>query len=237
MEDARFNKAQNPVIDDATKTATVQRSGAYEGFLKCLMQGVFRPGRLVTQREICDATGSPITAVREALKRLEGEGIVELIAKKGVILREITADEVREIYQLRKLVEVPAVRIYALNHDPEEVATLRRKTMEIINAPMETAEQRQALVQQRTQLDWGLHQTFLRALQSSLVDTIFRNLETRQMLVRLQLPPRYLSHGEAFAEHHEILDAILERAPDKAAQLLADHLDTAKQRFLDAIEY
>lgn len=222
---------------EATPAVQVQRSGAYERFLKCLMQGVFRPGRLVTQQDICDATGSTITAVREALKRLEGEGIVELIAKKGVILHEITADEVREIYQLRKLIEVPAVRAYALDHDPKEVEALRRRTRDVMDAPKATAEQRQALVQRRTKLDWDLHQTFLSALRSSLIEDIFRNLETRQMLVRLQLPPRYLSHGEAFAEHLEILDAIEEEQPEKAEKLLEGHLDTAQQRFLDAIEY
>lgn len=91
--------------------------------------------------------------------------------------------------------------------------------------------------QRRTQFDWDLHQTFLSALRSSLIDDIFRNLETPQMLVRLQLPPRYLSHGEAFAEHLEILDAIEEEQPEKAAQFLERHLDTAQQRFLDAVEY
>lgn len=228
---------EEPTDQEKTRQTPVQRSGAYENFLKCLMQGVFRPGRLVTQREICDATGATITAVREALKRLEGEGIVELIAKKGVILHEITADEVREIYQLRKLVEVPAVRAYALDHDPDEVDALRQRTHEIMDAPMDSAAQRQALVRRRTRLDWDLHQSFLGALHSILIDDIFRNLETRQMLVRLQLPPRYLSHGEAFAEHLEILDAISDRQPEKAAELLENHLDTAQQRFLDAIEY
>lgn len=231
------SELQEPIDDEATPQAPVQRSGAYERFLKCLMQGVFRPGRLVTQREICEATGSTITAVREALKRLEGEGIVELIAKKGVVLHEITADEVREIYQLRKIVEVPAVRAYALDHDPAEIDVLRQKTRDIMDAPMDTAAQRQALVRRRTKLDWDLHQTFLSALRSSLIDDIFRNLETKQMLVRLQLPPRYLSHGEAFAEHLEILDAIVAKDADKAAHLLENHLSTAQLRFLDAIEY
>jgi DNA-binding GntR family transcriptional regulator len=227
----------DPTVEEAAQSSQVQRSGAYERFVKCLMQGTFKPGRLVTQREICDATGSTITAVREALKRLEGEGIVELIAKKGVVLREIDATEVREIYQLRKLVEMPAVRAYASDHDPQEVDALRRRTLEIMEASTETAEQRQALVRRRTKLDWDLHQTFLGALGSSLIDEIFRNLETKQMLVRLQLPPRYLSHGEAFAEHLEILHAIRDKDADRAARLLEEHLNTAQQRFLDAIEY
>lgn len=81
----------NMVAPDEATSAPVQRSGAYERFLRCLLQGSFRPGHLLSQREICEATESTITAVREALKRLEAEGIVELIAKKGVILREITA--------------------------------------------------------------------------------------------------------------------------------------------------
>ncbi|WP_323768257.1 GntR family transcriptional regulator [Marinovum sp.] len=222
---------------DDSAAPSVQRSGAYERFLQCLMQGAFRPGRLVTQREICDATGSTITAVREALKRLEGEGVVELIAKKGVILHEIDAAEVREIYQLRKLVEMPAVRAYAADHDPAEVADLRRRSHEIMAASTDTPEQRQALVRRRTQLDWELHQSFLRALGSGLIDEIFRKLETKQMLVRLQLPPRYLSHGEAFDEHLEILDAVGAADADLAARLLEAHLDRAQQRFLDAIEY
>lgn len=143
----------------------------------------------------------------------------------------------REIYQLRKLIELPAVRAYALDHDPAEVAALQRRTREIMAAPTETAEQRQALVRQRTKLDWNLHQCFLGALGSSLIDDIFRNLETKQTLVRLQLPPRYLSRGEAFDEHLEILDAVAAQDPERASALLENHLDRAQQRFLDAIEY
>ncbi|MEV8468547.1 GntR family transcriptional regulator [Fluviibacterium sp. DFM31] len=233
-----MENSRTALIDGTSlPSGQVQRSGAYDRFLKCLMQGTFKPGRLVSQREICDATDSTITAVREALKRLEGEGIVELIAKKGVILHEIGADEVREIFQLRKLIELPAVRAYALTHEAEEVETLRARTIAIMEAAADTPEQRQALVRRRTKLDWDMHQSFLRALGSSLIENIFRTLETKQMLVRLQLPPRYLSDGEAFAEHLEILDAIGKKDPEKASKLLEDHLNNAQQRFLDAIEY
>lgn len=227
----------NLTADAEVEDTPVQRLGAYERFLECLMQRTFRPGRLVTQRDICDATGCTITAVREALKRLEGEGIVELIAKKGVMLREVDADEVREIYQLRRLIELPAVREYAESHDPKEVKTLRKLALDVLNADPQTIEERRALAHRRTTLDWDMHLAFSKALNSKLIDKIFRNLETKQFLVRLQLPAQYLNRGEAFFEHLEILDAIAAKDPKKASELMEAHLLAAEQRFVDTVVY
>ena len=58
-----------------------------------------------------------------------------MTAKKSMILHEITTGGVRNIYQLRQLIKVPAVRTYVAYHYPAEVMTFRRKTFEVMGAP------------------------------------------------------------------------------------------------------
>lgn len=213
------------------------RDGAYQKFLSGLTSRTFRPGRLLSQMEISEATGSSITAVREALKRLEGEKVVELIPQKGVLVREIGADEIRDIYQLRKIVEVEAIKVYMKNPDFREITELHSQTVEILGAELTTREMRAALVDKRRRLDRRIHRLFSDSLKNDILNDILSKLETRLLLVRMQLPALFLDRGAAFNEHLEILEAIQSGGVADAVAALESHLDASAHRATEAVEY
>ena len=78
----------------AGRSKPVLRETAYRKFMDYLMSGQLRPGLLVSQRELCESTGATIGAMREALKRLEAEGIITLIPQRGVMVREPEEKEI-----------------------------------------------------------------------------------------------------------------------------------------------
>ncbi|WP_068313720.1 GntR family transcriptional regulator [Polycladidibacter hongkongensis] len=218
-------------------TRTMLREDAYSAFIDCMWQRTFRPGHLISQREICSATGFAITAVREALKRLESERVVTLIPQKGVVLREIGVDEIKDIYQARRLIELPAIRCYVANATSEELQGFRDKTEKVLASSPQSREARIQLAVDRRKLDNQLHRTFIAALENELLTELFHKLETRLLLVQLQLPALYSDHGNAFEEHMEILTAIAAGNPEKAAKALDDHLQTAESRAISAAEF
>lgn len=213
------------------------RETAYSAFISCLSQRKFRPGRLLSQREISEVTGSPITAVREALKRLEAEQLVELVPQKGVQLRELGAEEIKEIYQARKLIEVPGVKLFAQNADPRLIEGLIEKTKAILSSAPQTREERGLQMEQRTALDHEIHRHIVNALGSELLSDFAKSLNIKLIVVRLQLPALYSDKGAAFEEHLKLLNEIASGSPEIAADILEDHLDQACLRAMDAVDF
>lgn len=97
-----------------------------------IVQGHFRPGTRLVERTLCDELGVSRTVVREVLRHLETEGLVETVAQKGPIVARLDPAQVGEIYELRGLLEANAARACAVGATPEVVRRLRdiRKTIE-----------------------------------------------------------------------------------------------------------
>src|SRR5438552_16463065 len=65
----------------------------------------FKPGDRLIERELCEMTGVSRTSVREALRHLESEGLVQNLPNKGPMVATVTADEAREIFEVRRVLE------------------------------------------------------------------------------------------------------------------------------------
>lgn len=218
---------------DDSAAPSVQRSGAYERFLQCLMQGAFRPGRLVTQREICDATGSTITAVREALKRLEGEGIVTLIPQRGIRILDIDEKTINDAFRMRLMVEIEAVRAYADQADKSAAIELRSRTEAAANATVTTPEPLDlSEINARTALDHEMHRLFVNAMGNAFADELFDRILGRLQLSRLVFRLRNYTDDRAIREHLNILDFVIEGDPDSAGTAMETHLQASWRRAL-----
>ena len=212
------------------------REEAYRGFMQALLDRSLRPGRLVSQREIAQIIDVSLSSVREALKRLEGEGIVELIPKRGVMIREVTRKEVADAYDLRILIELQAIGRFIADHDRAEVASIRARTEQLIAASPATREEEIALFDQRVHLDHLFHQRIVGALKNDLISSIQEKYETTMLLARLNLPLHFHSHGPAFYEHLTILDGIMRGDVDAAKRALKQHLISARERAVKSID-
>ncbi|QGZ65713.1 GntR family transcriptional regulator [Paraburkholderia acidisoli] len=97
-----------------------------------IVQGYFKPGVRLVERTLCDELGVSRTIVREVLRHLETEGLVEVIARQGPVVAQLNPAQVSEIYELRGLLEANAARACAEHSTPELVKQLRdiRKKIE-----------------------------------------------------------------------------------------------------------
>jgi DNA-binding GntR family transcriptional regulator len=90
-----------------------------------IVQGYFRPGARLVERTLCDELGVSRTVVREVLRHLETEGLVESIGRQGPVVARLDPQQVGEIYELRALLEANAARACAEQSTPDLVVRLR----------------------------------------------------------------------------------------------------------------
>ena len=99
-----------------------------------ILNGNFEPGERLVQEELAATLGVSRMPIREALRILEAEGLVELQPHRGAVVRSLGADDVEEIYALRAQLEELAVRQSAGMLTPEDIARLEQLTVIMKNS-------------------------------------------------------------------------------------------------------
>ena len=85
------------------------RDVAYDRLQKLWLDGTIQPQQWLSQRQVVEMIDAPLAPVRDALKRMEAEGLVILQPKRGIYTLGISPKQITEIYEFRMLLEVPAV--------------------------------------------------------------------------------------------------------------------------------
>jgi GntR family transcriptional regulator, trigonelline degradation regulator len=98
------------LADESMKVSNVAapvRLQVAASFRSAILSGRFQPGDRLIEKDLCDLTGASRTSVREALRQLETEGLVQLVPNKGPIVASIDPKQARSIYQVRAVLEKP----------------------------------------------------------------------------------------------------------------------------------
>ncbi len=192
-----------------------------------ILEGVFEAGKPLPQEEIAARYGVSRSPLREALRQLESEGWIVYRPNRGAFVATIGAADVREIYQVRKLLEAGAVRLAVPNVDAACLDTLRA----IAGAENKAKDTREALT-----LHMRFHQTlYFLAGNPRLNDAILRHY------VRVQRLPNVARRVAAVmrvsrADHQAIIEAC-ERGDVRAAERATlAHLDHLEAIMLEGLE-
>ena len=110
------------------------REMALERLREAIIGGGFEPGDRLVERQRCDLLGVSRSVVREVIRHLESEGLVETVANHGPVVARIDWNTARQIYEVRALLESTAAAACAQNATPEVLATLERALSDIETA-------------------------------------------------------------------------------------------------------
>lgn len=140
--------------------------------------GHFKPGDRLVERELCELLDVSRTSIREALRHLEAQGLIQTVPHKGPIVSVITADEARQLYELRALLEGFAGAKFAESGSPEDKAALEEAVQHFEN-----------VVKSSSQEDWleakaGFYDLLLRGSGNAFVAQALESLYDRITLLR-----------------------------------------------------
>ena len=202
---------------------------AYRAFKSHLYAKDLRPGQFVSQRELVSLTGVPLGPMREALQKLESEGLVEMIPQRGIRLAEANPKLIRDAFGLRILIETAAARRFAETASEGALTSLETAHRDIVERARSGIDE--ALLESAQTVDWDLHDTLVACLDNALIWTTHKANSDRIRLIRLDsgmLNPGNLL--DAMDEHLAVIDACKRGDSDEAAAAIEAHLSTAMRR-------
>jgi DNA-binding GntR family transcriptional regulator len=198
----------------------VSTSSLYNRLRTAILNGEHRPGAGLTETALADAYGVSRTPVREALRRLEQDGIIERNGRQ-LTVRVTTPEEVLEIYDCRIVLEGMAAEWAARMRNDYDLALLDRALNQMVRLQA-------AQPSEMSSINHAFHECLWRASHNS---TLFDLLERLDVHIRRYPEPTVSQPGrwnEAVKEHEGILDAIRNRDAERARQLSTEHMTTAR---------
>jgi DNA-binding GntR family transcriptional regulator len=205
------------------------REQAYEGYTRSQLTREIAAGQFITQRQLVEITGFPLGAIRELVPRLEAEGLIRTAPHRGMQVPQVDLNLVRNAFQLRLFLEEPAVRIYAAEADPAEVAGLR-EAHEAILARHEAGDEAN-LMEDAESVDLRLHEAIIDHLGNEIVSNAYRVNWIKIKLIRLSETRLYVPMiPQVIGEHLTVIEAVERRDPEAAARAMAHHIEVARQR-------
>jgi GntR family transcriptional regulator, trigonelline degradation regulator len=123
-----------PSIPKIERSAAPLRQNVVDALRTAIIKGKLAPGARLTERDLIEMTGVSRTVIREALRQLESEGVIETIPNKGPIVRKLTLTEAKDLYLIRSVLEGLAARMFIANAGGEDLADLKRGLDETVSA-------------------------------------------------------------------------------------------------------
>lgn len=186
-----------------------------------VVSGELAPGVRLVEERLAERFGISRPPLREALRVLQGEGLVTSLPRRGFVVATVDPDAVREIYTLRFALERLAVELGVPVTDPARIEPMRR-ALDAMGAAADTGDD-VALVASNS----DFHVALVGLAGHSRLDTAYAALGVQLrlcMAYNLRLRTElYGGRGDVRARHAELLDAVEAGDPELVLQLVADH--------------
>jgi DNA-binding GntR family transcriptional regulator len=205
-----------------------QTDVAYGHFKQLILTGGLAPGEELREGALTESTGFGRTPVREALRRLVQEGFVEVRPRQGYRVSVVTLASVRDLFEMRLLLEPAAAELAATRASQEELAALHDLAHESY-VPGDPKSYERFLEHNRE-----FHVRVARAAGNErLASTLRVLLEEMQRLFFISLSGQDGDKtSELVHEHHALHDALLARDPVRARQVVIDQIEASRSRVM-----
>ncbi len=204
---------------------------AYDALRDRVLSGALPPGTRIDQDAEAERLNASRMPVREALRRLEAEGLVEIVRHRGAVVRPLSIDDLEDLYVMRLALEGAAGRLGAeqiADHDLDAMRQLLPAMEEVVSRGDPVAW---------LDLDWAFHETLYRAARRPrLLRTIhgLRQEARRYRTVGLSLP-RVLEIS--LREHRAMIDACDRRDGEEVESLIRNALERTRGELRHLLEH
>ncbi len=210
-----------PVDLRVERHAAPLRHGVTDSIRNAIALGHFKPGERLPERVLCETTGVSRTLVREALRQLESEGLIDVVPHRGPVVAILTIKEAKDIYRVRAELEGLASELFAA----EASEDARGKLVEAFEQLKSSSKSTNSLERLKAKNDF--YQSLINGSGNAALGTSLHFLNSRIMLLRarsLQAPGRI---EESIKELGDLVVALLARDGKKARSLAVLHVNKA----------
>lgn len=200
---------------------------AYKSILSNIVNCTYAPGSVLTEERLVAELGHSRTPIRSALVRLQEEQLVHIMPKKGIVVTKITLESIRDLFNLRDMIEPPVLREFGSRFKKEDLMQYyslfspdgsRRDATEIYDS------------------DARLHTHIVTLSENQILISFYNSLQNRMTRINTLCAISTGSRLEqSNREHADIIYALLKDDSEQAARLLTAHLKEARESAYQAV--
>jgi len=206
------------------------RDVVFQTLRKAILKGQLQPGERLMEVQLANKLGVSRTPIREAIRKLELEGLVTMIPRRGAEVAEITEKNMRDVLEVRRALEELAVKIACEKITEEELEQLRKvskKFREVMHSDD---------LMLITETDVAFHEIIYEATGNARLIQILNNLREQMYRYRVEYLKDYNSHGILAEEHDEIVNALCARQRERACKAIIAHIDNQEVSIINSIK-
>lgn len=195
------------------------RDVVFNTLRQAILKGELEPGERLMEIQLADRLGVSRTPIREAIRKLELEGLVLMIPRKGAEVAKISEKSLRDVLEVRRSLEELAIELACQRMTSEEVEELQEKQDLFSNAvlsgsPMEIAE-----------TDEAYHDVIYKGTCNDKLVQIINNLREQMYRYRLEYIKDEDKRQVLLLEHDNILSAVRNQKVEDAKEAMREHID------------
>ncbi|MBP3585259.1 MAG: GntR family transcriptional regulator, partial [Peptococcaceae bacterium] len=190
-------------------------------------------GERLMEIQLADEMGVSRTPVREAIRKLELEGLVVMVPRKGAYVAGVSMKDIHEVYEVRAALEMLAVSLAAERITDEELDALERQVLRESEAEANADEHS---LDNIIYIDSSFHDIIYQAAHNQRLVQFVNILQEQLQRFRAASLSRPGRSKTALEEHKQIVEALAERNGELAAKLAKEHIDNAESAMISGME-
>ena len=186
---------------------------------QAILRGELKPGERLMEIQLANKLGVSRTPIREAIRKLELEGLVITIPRRGAEVAEITEKNMQDVLEVRKSLEALAIQLACERMTQEAIEQLKQKSIDF-QASLSTKD-----VTKIAEADVQFHDVIFEATDNQRLVQLLNNLREQMYRFRVEHLKNEDWYPQLIEEHEEIIRRLENREREKAMQIISKHID------------
>ncbi|MBE5865898.1 MAG: GntR family transcriptional regulator [Lachnospiraceae bacterium] len=205
------------------------RDVVFNTLRQAILTGELKPGERLMEIHLADKLGVSRTPIREAIRKLELEGLVTMIPRKGAEVAQITEKSMNDVLEVRRAMDVLCVEL-ACERISEEALGDLKAACENFEQMVKTKD-----VKKIAKADVELHDIILQATGNRRLVQLVNNLSEQMYRYRYEYIKDFSQHERLVDEHRIIYESLVNKDKETASEAAKTHIDNQKKAIIQRI--
>lgn len=205
------------------------RDVVFNTLRQAILRGELKPGERLMEIQLANKLGVSRTPIREAIRKLELEGLVLMIPRRGAEVAEITEKNLRDVLEVREALEVLSVQL-ACEHITQEQVKDMKAAASAFKSVLKSGD-----VTKIAEADVHFHDVIALATGNQKLIQILNNLREQMYRYRVEYLKNEKIYTQLLEEHEKLIEAIETRQKDAAVRIVCQHIDNQAEAISDLI--
>lgn len=219
--EANFNVSMNEYLP--------LRDVVFNTLRQAILRGELKPGERLMEIQLANKLGVSRTPVREAIRKLELEGLVLMIPRKGAEVADISEKNLKDVLEVREALEELAARLACDKITKEGINRLKEAAQDFRSALKSND------ITQMAEADVRFHDVICNATENQKLGQLLNNLREQMYRYRIEYLKDQQVYEKLLSEHEEIIRHIEKGEKDEAARVVSRHIENQAQAVTDVI--